>query len=138
MKDITLDPALREDPYPLQRLLGFRLVGWAEGYARWELDLREDHMNRYGIPHGGIYATLLDVAMGYAGSYTGEAERRKLAMTLSLTTNFLAQPEGGMLIAEGRVTGGGRKTFFAEAHIKDGAGRMVANGSGAFRLRGSG
>ena len=56
-------------------------------------------------------------------------------MTLSMTTNFLSRPTGTMLIGEGRRTGGGRSTFFAEGTITDDAGTEVARGSGVFRYR---
>ena len=71
-----IDPRLVEEPYPLQRQIGFRIAGWAEDHARFELPLAEHLLNRYGIPHGGVYAMLLDTVMGYSGCYTGEPERR--------------------------------------------------------------
>ncbi|KKK94210.1 hypothetical protein LCGC14_2685150 [marine sediment metagenome] len=131
-----LDPALVEDPYPMQELIGMRHVAWSEGAARFEIPLRDALMNRYGIPHGGLYAVLLDTVMGYAGSYTGDAEHRRLVMTLSLVTNFLSQPKGRLLIGEGRRIGGGRRTYFAEGTVTDETGELVATGSGTFRYRG--
>lgn len=130
-----LDPRLVEEPYPLQRQLGFRMTGWSQDFARFEMELSERLMNRYGIPHGGIYATLLDTVMGYGGCYTGDPGRRLLAMTLSLTTNFLSRPTGTMLIGEGRRVGGGRSSFFAEGVVTDDAGIRLATGSGVFRYR---
>ncbi|KDB05220.1 phenylacetic acid degradation protein [Defluviimonas sp. 20V17] len=130
-----MDPALIEDPYPLQRHLGFRITGWRADWARFEIALEPFLMNRYGIPHGGIYATMLDTVMGYAGCYTGDPAARRLAMTLTLTTSFLARPEGELLIAEGTRIGGGRSTFFAEAEVRDQGGMICAKGSGAFRYR---
>lgn len=132
---MSIDPALIEDPYELQKLIGFEIVDWSEGYSRWDLEITERLGNRYGIPHGGVYATLLDTAMGFAGCFTGDPNDRKLGMTLSLNVNFLAQPKGKMLIVEGRKTGGGRKTFFAEAVITDDTGVKVATGTGVFRYR---
>ena len=129
------DPRLLEEPYPFQRLLGFRMTGWADGTARFEMPLAERHMNRYGIPHGGVYASLLDTVMGFAGSWTGDPGDRRLVMTLTLTTSFLARPEGDLLLAEGRRTGGGRSTYFAEGRLTDRAGTLVATGTGTFRYR---
>lgn len=134
---MTLDPALVEDPYAFQSLLGFRMTDWSEDYARFELPVTEALGNRYGIPHGGVYATLLDTVMGFAACYTGDPENRRLAMTLSLNVNYLAQPAGSLLIAEGRRTGGGRKSFFADALITDDIGIKVATGTGVFRYRSS-
>lgn len=135
MSDHNLDQALVEEDYPYQSVLGFRITGWREDWARFELPLGTHLGNRYGIPHGGVYATLLDTAMGFAGCFTGSPEDRQLAMTLTLNVSFLAQPLGRLLITEGRRTGGGRSTFFAEGTIHDETGVKVATGSGAFRYR---
>lgn len=59
-------------------------------------------------------------------------------MTLSMTTNFLSQAKGDLLIAEGFRTGGGRKTFFARAQITDNTGELIATATGVFRYRGRG
>lgn len=132
---MTDDPALFEDPYPLQELLGFRMTGWAPDWAQFELPIGPHLSNRYGIPHGGVYTTLLDTVMGHAGCYTGDSARRQLAMTLSLTTQFLARPAGTRLIGEGRRTGGGRSTYFAEGTLRDDTGITVATGTAVFRYR---
>lgn len=130
-----VDPRLVEDPYPFQDLLGFRITHWSDGHARFELPLADKLMNRYGIPHGGVYATLLDTVMGYCGSWTGDPDRRQLCMTLSLTTNFLGQPGGSVIIGEGRRTGGGRSTYYAEGRLWDDTGTTCATGVGTFRYR---
>lgn len=136
MTELTpLDPALQEGPYALQRHLGFALTHWGVDHARLELPIEHYLMNRAGIPHGGIYATLLDTVMGYAGCYTGDPTHQKLALTLSLTTNFLSRPRGHTLIATGTRTGGGKSTFFAESTISDDTGEVIARGSGAFKYR---
>ena len=133
-----LDPNLVEDIYPLQKHLGFRMVAWSPDYCRFELPLEPFLMNRYGIPHGGVHATLLDTVMGFAGTYTGDRDNPKMAMTLNLSVNYLGRGTGKLLIGEGHRTGGGRKTYFGEGTIKDELGTMIATGSGVFRYRGDG
>ncbi|WP_239520629.1 PaaI family thioesterase [Pseudooceanicola aestuarii] len=130
-----IDPALVEDPYPFQQHMGARITGWSEGYARFELPMEGFLMNRYGILHGGVHSVMADTCMGYCGCYTGDLANRKLAMTLNLSVNFLSQPKGKVLIAEGRQTGGGAKTFFAEALISDDLGTEIARATGVFRVR---
>lgn len=137
MTDQTIDPALVEDPYPLQKHLGFKITAWSEGFARFELPMEEHLMNRYGIAHGGVHATLADTVMGYCGCYTGDPDNRALAMTLNLSVNYIGPLKGKTMIAEGRVTGGGRKTFFAEAVIMDEDGNTAARATGVFRRRGN-
>jgi uncharacterized protein (TIGR00369 family) len=131
----NLDPALVEDSYPMQTLIGMTMTHWTDGISRFRLPLRPELMNRYGIPHGGLYAVILDTIMGYAGSYTGDPARKQMVMTLTMTTNFLARPAGQVLIGEGRRVGGGKSTFFTEGTVTDELGTVVATGSGTFRYR---
>ena len=132
-----IDPALKEESYALQKHLGFEMTEWSEGFAQFELPIAPHLGNRYGIPHGGVYATLLDTAMGFCGCYTGDPNNRVLGMTLSMTVNYEAQAKGKLLIGTGRRTGGGAKTFFAEGLVVDELGTRIASGTGVFRLRGS-
>jgi len=133
-----LDPRLKEPPYPLQALLGMEMTAWRDGFARVEMALAPAVMNRQGLPHGGIHATLLDTAMGYAVCHTGDPARRQMALTLSLTVNYLGQARGTRLIAEGTKTGGGARTCFAEGRLRDDRGTLMATASAVFRYRGIG
>jgi uncharacterized protein (TIGR00369 family) len=130
-----IDPALLEEPSALQTHLGYRLTEWRTDFARVELPLTPVLMNRQGLPHGGMHATLLDTAMGFAGCYTGDPERAQMALTLSLTVNYLGQARGARLIADARRTGGGKSTYFAEATVRDETGSLIATGTGVFRYR---
>src|SRR6056297_2177462 len=130
-----IDPNLLEAPSALQTHLGYRLTEWRADFARVELPLTLVLMNRQGLPHGGMHATLLDTAMGFAGCYTGDPDRRQMALTLSLTVNFLGQARGDRLSAEARRTGGGKSIYFAEADVRDATGALVATGTGVFRYR---
>ena len=126
---------LKEAPYPFQDHLGFEVTHWARDYARLEQGLKPFLANRGGVPHGGVYATLLDTAMGFAGCYTDDPKDRVLALTLTLNTSFLSRPKGIVLIAEGWKTGGGRRTYFAESVLHDETGEKIASASGAFLYR---
>lgn len=130
-----LDPALIEAASALQSHLGYEMTGWTQGFARIEIPLAPFLMNRQGLPHGGMHATLLDTAMGYAGCHTGDPARPQMALTLSLTVNYLAQAQGTRLIAEARRSGGGKTTFFANGTVHDDTGALIATGTGVFRLR---
>lgn len=121
-----------EEAYPFQRHIGFRKTQWSAQGCRVELDLEPFHSNRHGVPHGGLLATLLDTALGYAGCWTGSDEVQ-LCVTLNLTTNYIGAVRGKRLIAEGQRTGGGRKIFFASGTIHDETGALIADATGAFR-----
>jgi uncharacterized domain 1 len=127
--------SLLEGPSAALAHLGIEMTGWGEDVARFETTIAPFHLNRSGIPHGGIYATMLDTAMGYAGAYTGDPDDRRMTLTLSLNINYLSRPKGTRLIAEGRRMGGGTKTFFTEGTIVDETGELIATGQGTFRVR---
>lgn len=132
-----LDPRLKEEPYPFQTVLGFAVTDWSDGYCRIEQPIAPHINNRNGIPHGGMHATLLDTAMGYAICYTGDPDNRQTGMTLSLNVQYLSVAAGTVLIAEGRRTGGGRTNVFTEGEIRDETGNLIATATAVFRLRGS-
>ncbi len=126
-----------EAPYPFQETLGFAVTEWSEGGCTLTQPLLGHLANRYGILHGGVHATLLDTAMGFAVSYTGDAAQKQLVMTLSLNVSYLGVASGETIIATGRKTGGGRSTAFAEGEIRDTDGNLLATATGVFRYRGS-
>lgn len=125
-----------EAPYALMRTLGYRSTYWGPDKALVEMDIDEDvHANRGGIPHGGVYATLLDTACAFAAAWREAPEPPARPITLSLTVNFVAIPKGRRLIAEGRVTGGGRKTFFSKGELRDELGNLVCTASATMAVR---
>lgn len=132
---MSVAPDLKEEPYALEAHLGYTLTGWSEGEAVVEQPLLPHLANRQGLPHGGVHATLLDTAMGYAGCFTGDPEVRQMALTLSLNVNYLSRPKGTRLIATARKIGGGKSTFFAEGEIRDELGEPIATATGVFRYR---
>ena len=122
-------------PSAFNQAVGLRLADWVEGRATVELDVTGDHLNRSGVVHGGVLMTMIDVACGYAGTWTAAADGARLCVTLDLTTSFVAPALAGRLTTIATVTGGGRKIFFARAEVRDAAGALLAMGQGSFRYR---
>lgn len=106
-----------------------------DGSAVVRLTVEEKHLNRNGTLQGGIHAMMLDAAAGFAASryLSGDAPKVTPVVTLSLTSNFLAPAPLGEVIATGHVVGGGRKVVYANADIRDAAGRLLSQGSGVFK-----
>lgn len=125
-----------EAQYPFAAHIGMELTDWRKDFARVELPLAKHVENRHGAPHGGVHAALLDTCMGYAGCWTGDPDAPLLCLTLNLSVNYLSRPDGTHFVAEGRRTGGGRRTFFAEGVLRDETGSVIATGTGVFRYRG--
>lgn len=118
-----------------QRWLGMRIVDWTPQRMVMELDVEPHHLNRSGTVHGGVLCSLLDTALSLAGLHSDSPERMRKAVTLSLTTTFVAPARTGTLRTIGRLRGGGRSTFMASGEVLDGDGNLVALGEGTFRRR---
>lgn len=114
--------------------LGARMTGYGPDHARFELDLGPQHLNPMGIPHGGVYATILDTTLGSAGCWEGNPDTFRPSVTLNLTVNYLARPQGTRLICEARRVGGGKSIYFSEGEIRDDTGVVLARASGTFRV----
>lgn len=124
-----------EGPSGFQQLLGYRLTEWAEGQAVLELEMEHKHTNRAGLLHGGVLATLIDTACGFAATFCPLPGRVRRVVTLSLTTNFTGQARHGTLRAVAKKTGGGSRIVFCQADVLDGHGTLIASGQGSFRYR---
>ena len=118
---------------PLFSHLGVRLTGWDPGFAAFELELEHRHLNYSGSLHGGVIATLLDVACGYSGLRSVSDSTAGLAATLTLTISYHAAVAAGTLKALGRITGGGRRIFFASGEVVAADGTLIATGQGAYK-----
>ncbi|GGO81898.1 hypothetical protein GCM10011348_21970 [Marinobacterium nitratireducens] len=124
-----------EEQVGFQQLIGVRLVEWEPDYAVLVLDLDPRHLNRSGVPHGGLLCTLLDAVCGYSGLYSPLKTWNRKAVTLSLSTNFLAQSRGSQLRAVGRRISGGQRIFNTTGEIYDEHGVLIATAQGTHRYR---
>lgn len=111
------DPKAEERVSAAVAALGAGVVSWSDGRCVLGCPIRPAMLNRAGVLHGGVLATLLDTASGYAGTYCPYPGRRRVAATLSLTVNFLDAAGEGWLVTEARIVRAGRSVFFAEAAV---------------------
>jgi len=116
-------------------LNGIKILDWQEGLASLQVDLTHDHLNPLGLVHGGLCASMLDVALAMSGSYRPAPEGLYPGLTLSLTTQYIAplQVEDGFALAKAQRTGGGKSVFFAEGEVLAPDGRLIASASGVFK-----
>jgi len=91
------------------------------------------HLNINSVVHGGVYATILDTAMGAAVlSVLGAGET---AATTSLYVEFLrAAREGDTLTARGEVLRRGRHLAFAEGNLFGEDGRRLSQARGTWYI----
>ncbi len=127
------DVGVADDVNPLLDYLGIRMGGWTPGRSVFQLSVEPRHLNRSGSIQGGVVATLLDAACGYAG-LRGTAEREAgQAGTVMLSISYLARSSGGLLTATGTLTTAGRRLYFASGELTDESGRLIATAQGTFK-----
>jgi uncharacterized protein (TIGR00369 family) len=133
---MTSKPLLERDPTQkrnkFRSLVGYTTKTWAEGLGEVQLSVRDDHMNSMGIPHGGVYVTLLDAAFGHACSWCAVPGNTRSAVTVSLTTSFLAIARTPIIFACGRVTGQDGRLVTLTGEVTDEAGQICVLGQASF------
>jgi uncharacterized protein (TIGR00369 family) len=120
------------------RHLGVDVADARPGWVRLRLRVRDDLCNAPGAPlHGGVYASLVDMAIGAAlatqrGAAGGAGGVDQT--TLDLNVSFLAAVRDGEVFAEGRILRAGRTIVFGEATITDAGGRLLAAGRATYMI----
>ncbi|GAC1626508.1 MAG: hypothetical protein NVS9B10_14470 [Nevskia sp.] len=130
---MTLNPAyiealqlsVRNAPYV--RLIGMELAAIDFNRCRIELELGEQHLQPFGIVHGGVIATLLDTATFWAGFLALPEDSGMVNVDLKL--NYLKAASRGRLRAEGECLRAGRQLSYAEASVFDEQGELLARGT---------
>lgn len=115
--------------------LGFEFLEYADGRVVLGMQVQDKHLNLAGVIHGGILASLMDIAGGATGTYCPYRDRVRKVLTLSLTTTYTGQAGPGHIRAIATRRAGGRRIFNASVEILDDDDRLLAMGEGTFRLR---
>ncbi|AQZ94248.1 PaaI family thioesterase [Halopseudomonas phragmitis] len=114
--------------------LGCELLEYSQGRAVVALRLSGKHMNNASNLHGGVTASLLDIAMGLCGTWAEKAEERRVAITLSLNVNFSATAaEGSLVRAVATCRSAGHKVFMASCDLLDDNDKLIGFGEGVFK-----
>ena len=87
-----------------------------DGTGSVYLDAGDDHLNRHGTVHGGVLATMIDVAMGTAVFTAGGQS----PVTVSLTVTYLEPGRPGRLEARAKVRKRGKRLTVVEAEVVQG------------------
>ncbi len=139
-KELDFERELAEigRPSGFRRLIGYKTAEWSDGYAAILLKLEDKHLNSQNNPHGGLYVTLMDAAMGHAATFCATPGHKRACVTVGLQTNFLAPGRGPYLKAVARLIDINGRTATCTGEIVDGEGTLCAVAQGSFRyLRGS-
>jgi len=112
------------------RHIGAKVEEVEPGRSVISIEVKEVHLNGAGTLHGGVYASLIDNAMGLSvlalvGVRTA---------TIQMNVHFLGAVSGGHITCASEVLHRTRRTATAEAKVYDAERNLVALGTGAFRV----
>ncbi|GIP56345.1 PaaI family thioesterase [Paenibacillus sp. FSL W8-0186] len=111
--------------------LGCEIAEIHEGKVIVTLDIQPHHLNLIGIVHGGVYATLVDSAMGLAAML---ARPHDSVVTTNLSMNYVAKAEQGRIVVTAEIIHSSRKSISTQAYARLENGELCAFGSGTFRV----
>ena len=117
------------------RNVGFRIDPALSGEGRCTVSggVEARHLNINGVVHGGVYATILDTAMG--GAVVSLLNEGEVTATTSLYVEFLRPArKGARLRALGEVVRRGRHLAFVEGNLYDGEDRRLSQAHGTWYI----
>jgi len=109
---------------PFNDLLGLRLVRFHPDGVSIGCTVRPELRNASGVLHGGVSATLADVAVGVALSR--HLGRPRAATTAEMKINYLRPVSAGKVTARARLVRVGRNLCTARVDIFDDRRQQVA------------
>ncbi len=119
---------------PFVKLLGMELQRLEPGVAEIHQQLRDELTNSWGVAHGGLTMTLLDVAMAHAARSPGKpgGDMQPGVVTVEMKTSFM-RPGQGKLIATGRRLHRTATLAFCDGEVRDEQGQLIGHASGTFK-----
>lgn len=115
--------------------LGCELQRYADGEAELTLDLEDRHTNSFGVAHGGLLMTLMDVAMAHAARSQNldQPGGGPGLVTIEMKTSFM-RPGIGEIRVLGKVLHATASLAFTEGRVLDKKGRVCAHATGTFKF----
>jgi uncharacterized protein (TIGR00369 family) len=95
--------------------LGARIIALRPGFVEVEVPFAQSLSQQHGYFHGGVVATLADVASGYAAFSLLDPDASNV--TVEFKVNLLAPAEGARLIARGSVIKPGKTLTVCQSNV---------------------
>ncbi len=109
---------------------GLQITSVCDGASEGECVLEARHKNPNGLPHGGVYCTMLDQVAG-----TAACSRGGLCRTVSCEVRFYAPASGERLYSHARALRMGHTIAVIHAWLTDEGGTTCAEGTYTYRMK---
>ncbi|MEQ8200389.1 MAG: hotdog fold thioesterase [Syntrophomonadaceae bacterium] len=110
----------------LAKLLGFKLVEVAPGYALAKMEIKDVHLNAHSIAHGGLTYAFADYACSAAANSHGY-----VSLGVSSYIVYFMPPKGSELFAEAREVSNSNRRATYNVNVFDVKRNLVANFTGS-------
>jgi uncharacterized protein (TIGR00369 family) len=114
-----------------KELIGLGSQTAEDGRARLELEAESAHLNEAGTVHGGLLATLVDMAMGEA--IRSSVDEGDVPATSQLTVTYLRPGKPGLLEVTAAVRKQGEDLTVCEAEVEQ-DGKTLVHALATFAL----
>lgn len=111
------------------RLYGVRLVDYAPGFARLNMQVAAKHLNSQGRIHGGWLSGLLIIA----GAKAARSYGQEVQIT-QLTMNYCRNVPGGLVVITAQEKQRNRHTACYDVEMRTAEGKLLVAGSTAFAI----
>jgi uncharacterized protein (TIGR00369 family) len=120
-----LKQIINTSPYPKHMSMQLAMIDFDR--ADIILETGPKHLQPFGLVHGGVLATLIDTATFWAAFMRVPQDSGLVNIDLKL--NYLKPVIKNGLKAAGRAIRSGKSISYAEAHIHDTDGELIAHGT---------
>lgn len=107
--------------------MGLRFVSVSPDECIGELAVGAQHLQPYGIVHGGVHAGIIEAACSTGAAIVALA-RGQTVVGLENSTSFVHAARGGTLRVTARPVTRGRRTQVWEARVTDQTDKLLATG----------
>lgn len=105
-----------------------------KGYCKFKLKVKPEHLNCGGIVHGGVLASLCDIAL--ASSLTNSLQKGEWCVTAELNVYFLSPAfSTNMLFAHGRLIRRGNTLAFVEGGVETKDKKQIVRAQGIWVIK---
>lgn len=109
------------------RAMGLRFVRASADEVVAELEVGEQHLQPYGIVHGGVHAGVIE-ALCSTGAALFALPNGQSVVGLENQTSFLKAVRAGRLTITARPLSRGRRAQVWEGNVRDARDRLIATG----------
>lgn len=120
--------------FTFDKKLGVKPQSRKKGYCKVKLVVKKEHLNHGGIVHGGVIATLCDIAL--AGAVATVMQKEEWCVTIQLNVEFMHPAYlGETIFGIAKLVRRGKTLAFVEGEFVSKNKRKIAKAHGIWYIK---